>query len=1254
MSFNIKALEDLARDVDPDLRYMALEDFQKNLNNPKLQVKDVATFIPVLFKLLHDPISEVQNQAIMAFAPLVRHIDDAEIVNVIGQLYSEADTSPDQSRFTTSLPNLALRSIFQNSHARFGKHLSRVTIDSLLPRIVKAETITLSRIEILIDLIKSLGSALVLEEILAIRSALMLCAFTETGIVSKRAIVATDVLLVHVKSACSDQLGLQQQFYNTIFTEMIVLFQKNGSLVTAQRTFYALAMAVLAHVGKSRFLLLSQETVDLLFSVITEKLQLFKLEIDQGLEDLDIDLLAEENLLRDQILTTLGILIPCISYENFIDLYLPSIVAILEVFVDYDPLATQKQDDIDTDDEEIDFSDDDEIEQADLDGSDGLASKLRTLALVALGQLLANRFLVLKTILKTKLVRQAIQSIGDETDYVSNEAISVTVTILRLIALLESQSANGNSETDQLCRLFVNDFVPLIETQVFDYLLTPNWILQFSYLEVLIETLISTMTSHLSANFLTTLFERLKILNISLNSHSELIGLYEVMLKTYSLEQIPDPLLLVNDLTDSLSGQRAYSNFLSKYLQVCKLFYSKKPLTELQINAANDKFFVTIAERVNSRQFSGDVRQQLLGNLSELLIQIPITEENKRIAVETFTQSLNYEVTVSYTIECLNQICEHNSQLFDSLNLSILIIEKLSLYLGSGDSSLYGDSLILIQTIFERTKYTGDLAAIEVLCGKILEILKNSTDPHLLNKASFALGYIMELRKVDGESIDTILDSVAHIISLDTEEVQSQSLEFLAIKLSENNTLGGEELCSYVKKKLDLSQFNSAKFLAIVVKNCQLVSEVSNIENTLLLATRSNEELPIEQLIFSIHFIGCVCSESNDSKISYNDFLSIIKESPSEPVSLAAAKALGLSVFSNFDEKLPLLLECFQKFSEANDSSKTLLLVSIKQMLKQSKIESSIPALSLIWDTIVGAIANSVKDVTHSDVAVLKLVGEILSMVTLLDSSKDYQLRILQCLTSAAVQEGNDSLVYIMIVVTKLLLSDSKEAFDEKILEQVVSHLPKQNLDLKLAIVSTILTGVYNKSRTLAVLANDVILPLIFDELSAKEEFKKVIPMGPYKYVVDEGLEVRKLSYELINAMINVNDTFTQEQYVYIDRVKVIEQLLAKGLNDTENDVICLAAENLIQIIQNDHSYLTQISNLYELTQALAKVLSRNLRGKATTQETESHGDTLRAIIKLSKVINSALVSDSALTSEWSNYYNDLKTRHQLLFHATI
>ena len=66
----LSLLADKALDVDPDLRFMALEDLRKHLNDPKVEIRprQVEKFVPILFRLLHDSNPNVQSQAVKTFA----------------------------------------------------------------------------------------------------------------------------------------------------------------------------------------------------------------------------------------------------------------------------------------------------------------------------------------------------------------------------------------------------------------------------------------------------------------------------------------------------------------------------------------------------------------------------------------------------------------------------------------------------------------------------------------------------------------------------------------------------------------------------------------------------------------------------------------------------------------------------------------------------------------------------------------------------------------------------------------------------------------------------------------------------------------------------------------------------------------------------------------------------------------------------------------------------------------------------------
>lgn len=132
---NFHTLEDRAIDVDPDIRFMALEDLRKYLTDDTITTSRIAInqslndMIPILLKMLNDPNPDVQNQAVKSFEPMVRYLTNDSIVKLVKKLFAlvQESNSKDSTSsrtttgfrsFTISIPNMALRSLFAQSNSR--------------------------------------------------------------------------------------------------------------------------------------------------------------------------------------------------------------------------------------------------------------------------------------------------------------------------------------------------------------------------------------------------------------------------------------------------------------------------------------------------------------------------------------------------------------------------------------------------------------------------------------------------------------------------------------------------------------------------------------------------------------------------------------------------------------------------------------------------------------------------------------------------------------------------------------------------------------------------------------------------------------------------------------------------------------------------------------------------------------------------------------------------------------------------------
>lgn len=1262
-TFNIRQLEDRARDVDPDLRYMALEDFQKNINDPKVQVRYVSTFIPILFDLLSDSATEVQNQAVKSFAPMVRHIVDTEVVDVVARLFKEVNQASNTSKFTTSVPNLALRSIFNDSHSRFSKQLSQDIVNLLLPLLFADGTIsTIDNIEILIDLINNLGSTLTLVELSSMITSLINGAYKESGIISKRSIIAIDCALQYVDSATSIALE-QTRFYDKVFADINNGYLQSRGDRSAENICLTLFQVVLVHVKKAKENVLLENSTQGIFDFIMGKIDLVGLAEAIEVEDLDIDVLVAANLVREDALITLSSLVVCIPYDVFAVKYAATVVEIIHKSISYDPLFDQDPDEYSDDDGSVvDFSDDEEeIEQFEDGGeNDGLAAKLRLQAINLLKHLIVSFPQFTTIIYDEDVVSLLVRALSDRNDLVSNEAITTSVLLVNKTCEISPSRSRGNSDvsmtTDgnhgktpyaRLCHKYCRQY----EAQIFDCLLTAKNIGRFSNTKSLVESLITGVGSSVSHDFLLTLHDRLSAFKLTLKVYPDIVRLYRVILSNFDLESIPASLLtyIIGDLKRSLNDSSSYHGYIGEILFVCRLLFKLVSGNIEYETELNDEFFASFATNVNLKHLSSDVRQNLLSTLTSFVVNLLVSPENLINAIETFQESLNYEVTVNFTIDNLITVCNKKPELFASQELCNLIVKKLNSYLGSSDASLYSSSLILLDAILDKTDYRGLPEELISLSTNIFDLLQSSNDLNLVNKGLRVLGHSLDFMPAEAAYVENLIVKIINPKFADVDDVDLSSIEFLVSQLTMHSVLSKEELFSIGVGKLTLRNFISAKILAMITLLGNLSDKVDDAQDELILfAHQGDLSVPVEKLIFDIHYLGCISLETTCTKVTFDDFFTILNSDANEQVCLAAARALGLCIARDLEKYLPTLLECYLTSSRDERNKGSLILVSIKQVLKENSAQDK--TRRFIWDSVIQVLGSREGNLTHADVAELRLAGLALSQVAELDPFENYQGKILQILDQNSGEMCNEFLVYTAVVIIKRLLSTTHDEFNIALIEKMLDFLSVLNLELKQAIVSTLLTGIYNKTVSLSGIINDVILPKIYNELTAKEEFKKVIPMGPYKYVVDEGLEVRKLSFELLSAIISVDTDKMESDDNVVDQVHMFEVLLVKGLADPESDIVNLTVLNLLQIIQNDENVLTRITNQPELIASLTKMINKKLRSKASAQELESYENTLRSVIKLSKVINRALTNSNSLSSEWGSYYHEIKNKHYLLF----
>lgn len=1297
MNVNLAVLDDKSRDVDADLRFMALEDFQKYLNdtNTNKNMKNLEKFIPRLHQLLSDEATEVQNQAVKSFAPLLPYINDDIVFGIIETLFQqvldinnkEKSNNNSFKKFTTSIPNMALRSIFNSNNYKFNEEVSRNILGAVAGEIFDNQgEISIDLIEILIDVFKALGRYLTLDEISQYLIKLVSISFQTNGITRKRTVVAFGVLISQLIDKTVEDGDVETRL-NDLIEDINVIFETNTTKSIDDISHRFMIYQVFLHNiknNKKKFAEFKFTNFELIFKIINEYINVEALkEVELDLEDLDLDLIVQENSIREDALITLNDLVVALPNNDY-ESRLSEVLSIIDFFIHYDPLNANVSNDEDEyensmEESDIEFSDDDEDDENNNlgdDENDGSASKLRIQSINLIKNIIISNHDYLP-IIYDDLIYELIKTIDDRIISVSNEAIKTIIIIINLTPSLNLNSSNNDgptgrqrarsdvsmidSESNSPTNKLIFKITPILEEELFGKLMVEKNLNRFPIFIKLLESIISKISNNLSDEFIGKIFANLEEFNFTATNNLENLNLHRIIITKFEINRISISFIknLITNLSNSINDNSTYHNFILESLTIIDLLVNKLTTKEITIltNIVNDILVDTIVIKILNKQYSSDLRQSALQTLSQIVINFELNDVNFGKVVGVFKECLNFEVTVNYTIENLITIlsnANNNTQrILSDQAFVAAIVQKILAFLSSSDTTLYLNSLILFKLL--PTLNQSHNLQYDKLAQYLVKIIDESSDFRTIN---LSIDNLTEVLRIEPGIIDEVFyANLIKMINKNFIDISLLDLKTFKQLIFIINAHGRDkfDIFQISLHQLNLRLYITSIILKIIVIENGFADFIQQCESELkqYLQKNNHHDDKIDKIVFDIHFLGDV-SRDKPVSITLDDFYKILEQSNNELISLATSRAIGLFIDQDLVNYLPNLIEKYKQ-QEANidDHNKNqLLLLSIKQILTTSDNLNE-GLLQLIWDQISLIINNKSADVFKKSINELKILGDILYHIIRLNG------QFIESFIGGIENSQTQLQIYTNVVIVKSLIGD-KQFFNEQVchtkqqflIDQLLSYQQILNIDIKQAIISILLTGVHNKVEIFIENLGSKILPTIFEELTAQECFKKTIPMGPYKYIIDEGLEIRKLSYELLYTIIVNEEEIDIKSGLNFNQV--FENILVKGLNDLENDIIILSCINLINLINKfgiDYFFNNQEFSFDLLTELLTKQINKKLRSKPSTQEMESFEEGLKSVVKLSKVINSNLCdNNNNISPQWKQYYHDMKSKHLIIY----
>lgn len=1129
---SFKSIRDKALDVDPDLRFMALEDFKTKLepNNGA----NIEKFVDILFKLLTDQNPDVKSQTIKLFPSVLPYVSNKKVIEIIGTLFNQVIQSSENP-----VPLMVLKLVFNsNSNAtfKFSITLSRAIIDMVLPSIVSSgSSINNQLIEILIELVKNFNQSLSLDEFLNLTTYLISLSFQQvSNSIGKKSIFAFNLLL------SSGSFKVDNDIFDSILTTINMNFDQHSPSFVYNYNKLELIFTLVKNLDLLGDLSLNDSIVDELSSTVNENL-------NRKLEDLDYDQILEDNLIKR---ISLDILIHILPYN--ID---PT--EAIEKFFFYNPIKSdddeEGDDDCDVDDDDdVTFSDDDEMENEIQDFDDG-SWKLRLKAIV----------LVKKTG-QLKYMPKLLVQIDDKNEFIFKQAI---ITINSLI----------NPDCQHL--------IPDIETKILKNLNNENLLIFGSLIETILKQDLK-LSDEFVIEFLQFLQNNIK--NFELN---EVLNLISLM-----VEKIDSKLLI----TVNKSLMMNLSALLDKNSTI--IYSNLKILNQLTIRlpaSDNDIILKAIVDKLlNDPKLLIDLKIELINSLTLYVLYNELTGDQLSPVFNIFEENLNSELMVKPLLVNLNQIfdgetCNVNYQRFiEHESFSNLLTNKLKLYLNSNNKSIY----YLVLNLFKKLNFSIDS------CELLLFGIKEYQDSKTVNLVFENLN--LNMPTVD-ESFLTQL--IGFVNMIDDPEIDIEPL--ICQICNQGNYF------EFFKTHLNFNRLLSVRILALLTINLQLQPEIE--ANELKLNQLIDQNLFTNDFLKVLQYLSFVNLSNKLQNVDLNKLFDLLITDINESIKFEISKNLGYLIKDDTN----LLIERFNQ--ENDDNVKYYFFNTIKYYLKSfDNKEFETKFWKLLLDEVN---INSIKKE-------FTLIGETLSMIAL----RNNQLEEILNLLLLDVSNQTIGLSYTLLIMVNHFIKtiDDMELINKMVLTSI-KYFEIVDVEIKIILVKNLINLFYRFPE----LVNEnisLINKYLFEELKPYDEFKKVIPMGPYKYVIDEGLEIRKLVFELIYSIIN-NDVITK------DYNELITQLVIKGLVDNEFDIVNLCYTSLSKLINNYPEYLNDSNNLNILIENLNKNLNKKLKSKATAQEIEVFQESLKSLINVSNQINNLLTKYNWSYNSWDIYFNTVK-----------
>ncbi|XP_006836907.2 cullin-associated NEDD8-dissociated protein 1 isoform X1 [Amborella trichopoda] len=1172
---------------DKDYRYMATSDLLNELSKDSFKAdSDLEIKVSnTVLQQLDDAAGDVSGLAVKCLAPLVKKVSQDRVLDMTEKLCDRLLHGKDQHRDTASI---ALKTIVSEITATA---VALRILESLTPQLIQgisstglSTEIKCECLDILCDVLHRFGNLMTHDHLLLLRSLLSQLSSNQAS-VRKKSISC----IASLSSSLSDDL------LAAATVEVVQLLKKKGTKPELTRTNIQMIGAFSRAVGY-RFGPHLSETVPMLISYCVNAS-----EVDEELREYSLQAL-ESFLLR------------C---PRDISVYCNEILDLTLEYLSYDPNFTDNMEE-DTDNENLEDEEEDEESANEYSDDEDISWKVRRAAAKCLSAVIVSRPEML-SILYKEACPKLIERFKEREENVKMDVFNAFIELLR---------QTGNVTKGQVD---IQEYSPL-------------WMLKQE-----VQKIVRSINKQLREKSIKTKVGAFSVLR-------ELV----VVLPDCLADHIGS---LVPGIEKALSDKSSTSNLKIEALIFTRLVMAShlpsvfhpyiKALSGPILSAVSERYYKVTAEalrvcgelvrviRPNIEETVFDFRPYVRSIYTAILLRLANQDQDQEVkecaiscmglVISTFGDDLQMELPTCLPVlvdRMGNEITRLTAvKAFAVIASSPLkidlscvldhVLAELTAFLRKANRALRQASLGTLNSLVVAY---GDRISTSTYESIIVELsaLISDSDLHMTASALELCCTMMADRKFNkdvGLSVRQIVLPQA-LVLVRSSLLQGQALQalqsFFAALVHSANTSFDVLLDSLLFSAKPSPQSGGlAKQALYSIAQCVAVLCLAAGDNkcastvemlTSILKDDNNTNSAKQHLaLLCLGEIGRrkdLSSHRNIENIVIESF-----QSPFEEIKSAASYALGNIAVGNLSKYLPFILDQIDN----QQKKQYLLLHSLKEVIARQSMDKA-GQVELQDQNVEKILRLLFNHCESEEEGVRNVVAECLGKIALIEPKK--LVPALQVRTTCPAGFTRATVA----IAVKYSIVERPEKIDDVIYPAISSFLmliKDDDRHVRRAAVSALSTAAHNKPNLIKGLLPEL-LPLLYDQTVVKQELIRTVDLGPFKHIVDDGLELRKAAFECV-------DTLLDSCLDQVNPSSFIVPYLKAGLDD-HYDVKMPCHLILSKLADKCPSAVLAV--LDSLVGPLEKTISHRPKQDAVKQEVDRNEDMIRSALRAIASLN--------------------------------